>query len=303
MSRSISSSRACAFWTSRSPRPCASRTIILASFCAARLDLVGESLRREQRVAEGGLAVAVLAQAGLHALEILAEPIDLPQRVFVVVCRLGQEGNDLGPVEAAQRGLEALLAKIERCDAHHAFCRYRSGCGQRMSMPVFPPSPGCVCEHHALTVRLPNIAVPTRTSVAPSSIAASKSWLMPIDRCAQRRRRNALRQPAVPQRAQPREPRARLFLVLVPRRNQHQPGQPHRPRAERGFEDPSRLVGGAPNLVASPARSTCISTSGDAPASAAAASSLSQQFDANRPSECSESRSPLSSPCSTAGGR
>src|SRR2546430_8973678 len=36
-------------------------------------------------------------------------------------------------------------------------------------------------EHQVLTVRWPNIAVPTRTSVAPSWIATSKSWLMPID--------------------------------------------------------------------------------------------------------------------------
>ena len=32
--------------------------------------------------------------------------------------------------------------------------------------------------------RLPKIAVPTRTRVAPSSTAASKSWLIPIDRCS-----------------------------------------------------------------------------------------------------------------------
>ena len=44
-------------------------------------------------------------------------------------------------------------------------------------------------EHQVLTIRLPKIAVPTRTSVAPSWIATSKSWLMPIDSSRKRARR------------------------------------------------------------------------------------------------------------------
>ena len=40
--------------------------------------------------------------------------------LLVVVGGLGQEGDDFGLVEAAQRGAEALLAQVERRDAHHA---------------------------------------------------------------------------------------------------------------------------------------------------------------------------------------
>ena len=89
------------------------------------LDLVREPLRRQQRVAQVGLALAVLAEQRFHAREVAAQAVDLAQRVLVVVGRLGQERHDLGPVEAAQRRPEPLLAQVERADAHHAFGRLR----------------------------------------------------------------------------------------------------------------------------------------------------------------------------------
>ena len=44
-----------------------------------------------------------------------------------------------------------------------------------------------VGEHGQARVRCPKIAVPTRTSVAPSSTATSKSWLMPMESSRQHR--------------------------------------------------------------------------------------------------------------------
>ena len=58
-------------------------------------------------------------------IRIAAQPIDLAQRVLVVVGRLGQERHHLGAVVAAQRRAEALLAQVERADAHHALGRLR----------------------------------------------------------------------------------------------------------------------------------------------------------------------------------
>ncbi len=69
----------------------------------------------------------MLGEQRFHSQQILAEPIDLAKRMLVVVCRLGQEGDDLGTIEAAQCGSEPLLTKIERGDAHHALGRKRSG--------------------------------------------------------------------------------------------------------------------------------------------------------------------------------
>ena len=81
----------------------------MASVCADVLQLVGEPLRRQQRVAQVGLALAMLAEQRLHPQQIAAQAIDLAHRVLVVVGRLGEEGDDLGPVVAAQRRAEPLL--------------------------------------------------------------------------------------------------------------------------------------------------------------------------------------------------
>ena len=62
ISRWISSRRPCAFWSNRSARPCASRTISLDSFCAVLLDFVREPLRRQHRVAQVLFVLAVLGR-------------------------------------------------------------------------------------------------------------------------------------------------------------------------------------------------------------------------------------------------
>ena len=67
------------------------------------LDLVGQPLRGQERVAQVVLALAVLVEQRLHARQVLAEPIDFAERVLVIVGRFGQERDDLGLVEAAHR--------------------------------------------------------------------------------------------------------------------------------------------------------------------------------------------------------
>src|SRR6266545_107320 len=57
-----------------------------------------------------------------------------------------------------------------------------------------------------------------------------------------RRRRYAFAEPAVAQLAKLHEPGSRLFLVLVPGWNQHQPRGAHRARVERCIEDSPRAL-------------------------------------------------------------
>ena len=66
------------------------------------------------------LAVAMLAEQRFLPHQILAQPVDFPQRVLVVVGRLGQERDDFGAVEAAELRPEALLLEVERRDPHDA---------------------------------------------------------------------------------------------------------------------------------------------------------------------------------------
>ena len=95
------------------------------------LDFVGQALRGQQRVAQVGLAVTVLVEERFLAHQVLAQAVDLAQRVLVVVGGLGEEGDDFGTVEAAQLGAETLLLEIERRDPHDPFGRRRSGVGGR----------------------------------------------------------------------------------------------------------------------------------------------------------------------------
>src|SRR5262249_41018659 len=55
------------------------------------------------------------------------QPVDLAQRVLVVVRRFGQEGDDLGRIEAAHPLAEPLLTQVERCDPHDTLGRRRAG--------------------------------------------------------------------------------------------------------------------------------------------------------------------------------
>ena len=71
--------------------------------------------------------------------------------------------------------------------------------------------------------RRPNSAVPTRTIVAPSAIAASRSSDMPIDSVSTS---SPSLRAAVEQLAHPRELRPLQRRVVAGRRDRHQPAQP-----------------------------------------------------------------------------
>ena len=95
-------------------------------------------------------------------------------------------------------------------------CRRRSTAGLRELSSVCRKS-RCRPAPSSRLLRWP----PRSRGSCPSRGAAATSAAMPVGD-----------QP-VAQLAQPSEPGPRLLLVLVPRRQQHQPGQPHRPRSER----------------------------------------------------------------------
>ena len=90
------------------------------------------------------------------ARQLVAQAVRVAQGLFVIVSGLRQEGLDFGAVEPAHHCPKLLLSQIERRYFH-----------QTVSVP---PAGG----------RSPNIAVPIRTMVAPSSIATVKSWLIPM---------------------------------------------------------------------------------------------------------------------------
>ena len=66
---------------SSSARPCASRMISLRFVLRRRLDFVGELLCCHERVAEVGLALAMLDEQRFAAHEVLPQPIDFAERV------------------------------------------------------------------------------------------------------------------------------------------------------------------------------------------------------------------------------
>ena len=94
-------------------------------------------------------------------VHLLAEPVRVAQRLLVVVGDLVEQRRHLVRVEPAERRPELLLPEVEGRHLHRA-----------------PPA-GAAAP--AGQPREPKIAVPTRTIVAPSSMATSKSWLMPIE--------------------------------------------------------------------------------------------------------------------------
>ena len=101
----------------------------------------------------------------------------------------------------------------------------------------------------------PKIAVPTRTIVAPSSTATSKSWLMPIDSSASIAGVNALRPAADRERRPARGSSGRAPSgVCDRRREQHQARQPDgRGSRARPRRWPAASAPAAPCLVGSPA--------------------------------------------------
>ena len=94
-----------------------------------------------------------------------------------------------------------------------------------------------------------------------------------MESCAARRR-NAFRQPPITKLSEPHEPGPRLFLVLVPRRNQHQAGHSRGPQRLAGVEYPPRLVRRRTEFRFLSSEVNLDEQFGSRPASAAAASSL-----------------------------
>src|SRR5436309_5924009 len=135
------------------------------------LDLVGQLLSGHQRVAQALFRFAVLVERGFHPGHFLTQTIRFAKGLFVVVGNGRQKRAALDFVEAHERFMETLLDKIEATDVHAQFC----------SAPSYRPM---VPQSSEAPARLPKIAVPTRTRVAPSSTATSKSWLIPIDSSA-----------------------------------------------------------------------------------------------------------------------
>ena len=142
---------------------------------------------------------------------------------------------------------------------------------------------------------------PTRTRVAPSSIATSKSWLMPIDSSPAASRPG---ERAVAQLAQPPEVGPRGLGVV--RVAAAAPSAPRR-AARRGRAALQRRGAGAfsasPNFVSSPARSTWTSTGSDAPAPRPRALEPRGERQRRRPNGSRRRARPPSAPCSPAGGR
>ena len=118
-------------------------------------------------------------------------------------------------------------------------------------------------------------------------MAASKSWLMPIDRCAQRAGGHALGEP----RGRAARAAARTRAVSAPGpRSRAESASARRAarRAPSSAASSSRRASSAsaPNFVASPARSTCTSTSGDAPCGRRPRRRAAAADRPSRPSEC-----------------
>ena len=107
-----------------------------------------------------------------------------------------------------------------------------------------------ICVYLRLKSLEPNIAVPTRTTVAPSSIATSKSWLMPIDS-------------SPPGMILSRIPQSRLKYGRVASGSSKNGGNIIKPLNFKHLQpcrkSPSSAISLVvmPDFVSSPARSTC----------------------------------------------
>ena len=119
---------------------------------------------------------------------------------------------------------ELLLPEVERTDIHGGFpCPVRRDFPEKAYRPASRSGSIGSGQGRSAAARSPKIAVPTRTMVAPSSIATSKSWLMPIDSSASAACVDALRNEIVSETTQGGEIGAGVFRVGHRGRQQHQP--------------------------------------------------------------------------------
>src|SRR2546422_627282 len=116
------------------------------------LDVLGQLLGRDQGILQDPLALLVVGEAGLDLRQLLLERVVFDDQLLELARHQVQERSDFFRVEAPHPLREAVAADIDRGDFHVALLS-------------------------------PKRARPTRTIVAPSSIATSKSSVMPMDRC------------------------------------------------------------------------------------------------------------------------
>ena len=183
-------------------------------------------------------------------------------------------GRAVGDQAADQRGRH--VAAADEGDAHGSG---RSGAEKRADVESRIASI-CAAAPRPLPhrVRAPKIAVPTRTSVEPSAIAASRSAVMPIDSVSTRRPARArLRRGIRAARANC----ARCFADVVGRLGDaHEAAQraaAAAPRPPRASADAPR-PGATPLFVASPLTLTWTSTSSGGRSAARAADSRSRDL-------------------------
>src|SRR6266850_2186082 len=115
------------------------------------LDVLGELLGGHEGVLQDPLALLVVGDARLDLGQLLLERVVLDYDLLEFPRHQVEEGPHLLRVETAHPLRETVTVDVDRCDLHAALLS-------------------------------PNKARPTRTMVAPSSIATSKSSVMPIDR-------------------------------------------------------------------------------------------------------------------------
>ena len=163
-----------------------------------------------------GLTARMITSASAHERGIVRDgPDPVALRDLSEVIRSGVRGGDGAGRHEARLGqaLDQRLAHVARAKERHALALDAHA----------PPSVTAV-----LGARGPKIAVPTRTMVAPSSIATSKSPLIPIEQCS--------RPDCVAQLAEPLEPGPRRLRALRRGRDAHEPAHVEVAAARHGVE-------------------------------------------------------------------
>src|SRR5262245_5295168 len=116
------------------------------------LDVLGQLLGGHQGLLQDPLALLVVGDAGLDLAQLLLERVVVDDQPLELARDQVEERSHLLRVEAPHPSGETVAADVDRSDFHAALLS-------------------------------PKRARPTRTIVAPSSIATSKSSVIPMDRC------------------------------------------------------------------------------------------------------------------------
>ena len=177
-----------------------------------------------------------------HPRDVLAQPIGFAERLLVVVGDRHQERRDLDLVEAAEGGAEALLSEVEGLTFMVASPRacprsYRP----RRGGPQSPDQADWRRQRRVNCGARRKSRIPTRTSVAPSSMATSKSWLIPIDSSASIDGST----PCATSSSRKRRERREVGPRLPPGRRPPAAAASARRAARRGSRAPASKIGGS----------------------------------------------------------